>query len=95
MAYKDPELASLAARVAVNTHLSRLDTAGRAARTAPMREARWAKYLDQVDPDGVMTDSERIQAAQHAMAADMARLSLLAVQARKKKAAQPVGVGST
>lgn len=86
MAHKDPELASIAASIAVNTHISRLDSAERAARTAPMREARWQKYLNEVDPTGRMSDEDREVAARHALAADMARLSLLAAKARKKKA---------
>ncbi len=85
MAHNDPELDSIAASIAANAAIARLDTAGRAARTAPARDARWQKYLDQVDPDRLMSEADRERAAQHALTADMRRLSLLAAKARKKK----------
>jgi hypothetical protein len=90
MAHADPEQARLAASIAANAAISRLDEDGRKARTAPARDARWQKYLDQVDPDGLWSDADRERAARHALAADMARLSLLGVKARRKKA-EPVG----
>ncbi len=93
MAYKDPELASLAASLAANTAIARLDGAGRHARTAAARDARWRKYLDLVDPDRQMSDTDREQAARHALAADMARLSLIAVKARKERA-ELLGAGA-
>lgn len=93
MAHKDPELASLAASIAANTHISRLDAAGRQARTAPARDARWVKYLDQVDPERAMTDEDRERAARHALTADMQRLAMLAVKARKGLL-EPAGVGT-
>lgn len=85
MAHNDPELDSIAASLAANAAIARLDSAGRAARTAPARDARWQKYLDQVDPGQIMTDADRERAARHALTADMQRLSLLAAKARKKK----------
>ncbi len=93
MASADPEIASIAASIAANEAIARLDDAGRKARTAPATAGRLQRYLNDVDPDGTMSDIERITAAKAAMAADMARLSLLGVKARKKKA-EPVGVGA-
>ncbi len=85
MAHNDPELDHIAASLAANAAIARLDSAGRAARTAPARDARWQKYLDQVDPGRLMSDADRERAARHALTADMQRLSLLAAKARKKK----------
>ncbi len=87
MASPDPDIASLAASIAVNAHLKRLDDAGRRARTAPATAGRLKKYLDQVDPTGAMSETERLAAAKFAMREDMARLSLIAVKAKKELAA--------
>lgn len=86
VASADPDIRSLAASIAVNADLSRLDADGRFARTAPARQARWQKYLDRVDPDRTMTPADRERAARHALREDMARLSLVAVKARKELA---------
>ncbi len=87
MASPDPDIASLAASIAVNAHLKRLDAAGRKARTAAATAGRLKKYLDQVDPDGTMSETERLAAAKSAMREDMARLSLIAIKAKKELAA--------
>ncbi len=86
MASTDPEIRRLSAEIAVNTQLKQLDGAGLIARTAPARRARWAKYLHQVDPTGAMSPEDRERAAKYALREDMARLSLLAVQARRELA---------
>lgn len=86
MASTDPEIRRLAAEIAVNTQLKQLDGDGLIARTAPARRARWAKYLERVDPTGTMSPEDRERAAKYALREDMARLSLLAVQARRELA---------
>lgn len=86
MASADPDVASLAASIAVNAHLKRLDAAGRKARTRAAREGLLKKYFDIVDPDRVMSDAERLAAAKNARAEEMARISLLGVKARKELA---------
>ncbi len=87
MASPDPEIASIAASIAVNAHLKRLDAAGRRARTAPATAGRLRKYIDQVDPGRTMSEEDRLAAARSAMREDMARLSLIAVKAKKELAA--------
>jgi hypothetical protein len=59
----------------------------------PARAAAWVKYLDQVDPERAMTDEDRERAARHALTADMQRLAMLAVKARKGLL-EPAGVGT-
>ncbi len=86
MASPDPEIARLAATTAANEAIARLDTNGRRARTAPATAGRLQRYLDDVDPGRDMSEEDRIAAAKAAMAADMARLSILGVKARKKRA---------
>ncbi len=87
MASADPAIASAAASIAAHTAISRLDAEGRRARVAPAHEGRLRAYLDAVDPDRLMGEEDRITAAKAAMAADMARLSILGVEARKKRKA--------
>ncbi len=88
MPSKDPEILRLNATIAAREAVSRLDTEGRRRRVEPANEGRHLKYLDAVDPDRTMSEEDRIEAAKSALAADMARLSLMAVQAKKRKAAE-------
>lgn len=87
MASADPEIRTLVAEEAANAAISRLDADGRRARTASASKANWQRYLDAVDPDGTMSPEDRERAAEHARRADMARLSRIAVQARREHAA--------
>ena len=68
------------------SHVSWAQTADRTKRTAPARAAFQQKFLDEVDPDGVMTPAQREQAAESARKAFYARLALLSAAARRKKA---------
>lgn len=88
MASADPDIARVAATIAAHTAVSRLDADGRRARMAAAHEGRLKTYFDEVDPDRTMPEEDRIAAAKSALAADMARLSLLGVKARKRKAAE-------
>jgi hypothetical protein len=85
MASADPAIAREAARTAANTAVARLDSEGRKQRMAAAHEARLQMYMDAVDPGREWSEEDRIAAAKSEMAADMARLSILGVQARKKK----------
>jgi hypothetical protein len=75
-------------RAAAASHASWARTVDRAARTAPARAARWAKYLEQArelqGPDA--TDEQVERAADHLYRADLARMRLRAAQARSAKA---------
>lgn len=62
-------------------------TIDRKGATAAARDARWRKYLDQVDPDHTMPEVERIRRAQALRTADMTRLALRSAQARRAAAA--------
>lgn len=54
--------------------------------TAPARAAFEQRFLDEVDPERVLSESERNKRAHHAQQAYMTRLSLKAVQAKRRKA---------
>lgn len=55
-----------------------------ATNTEAARAAMWQKYLDQVDPNGVLSPQERERRAVHARKADMARLALKSAQVRRR-----------
>lgn len=80
-----PEERSMRARVAV--HTSWAHTPDRTARTAPARDAAFARFERQVDPDGVLPAEERRQRAEHLRKAEMQRLALKSAQARRKRRA--------
>lgn len=67
------------------------NTTDRSARTQPARDALFAKFAAEVDPDGVLDPGERQRRAQHAFKSHMARLSLAASKAKRTKAAARKG----
>jgi hypothetical protein len=75
---------SLIARLAA--HESWANTADPSARTAPARRAMLDRFERQVDPDGVLSPTERGRRAGHARKAYFARLALRSAQARRKTA---------
>jgi hypothetical protein len=58
----------------------------RLAQTAAARAAVFAKYLRQVDPDGVLPEGERDALARQARRADLRRMALKASRARTARA---------
>jgi hypothetical protein len=74
-------------RAAAGGHASWARTRDRSARTAPAREARWAKYLERArelqGPDATPEAVER--AAESLRQADMKRMSIAASRARAAK----------
>ncbi|MEX2621152.1 MAG: hypothetical protein WD250_13145 [Egibacteraceae bacterium] len=64
-------------------HASWAKTSDPAARTAPAREAMRTRFLDEVDPDRVLPEAERVRRAGHARQAYMAGLALKAAKARR------------
>ncbi len=88
----DPSVARTRASIAASESWAR--TADRAARTAPARAARIAKYLERArelqGPDA--TDEQVEQAAEHLYRADMARMSLKAAKLRKAANARGAAV---
>ena len=59
--------------------------------TAPARTARWQRYLDEVDPDGQLSDEERQRRATLARRRDMVRL---AYQSSRARQARRTGTGA-
>lgn len=80
-----PEERSIRARIAV--HTSWANTEDRTARTQAGRDAAFARFERQVDPDGVLPEAERRVRAEHARTAHMQRLALKSAQARRKRRA--------
>ncbi|HWB35963.1 MAG TPA: hypothetical protein VHA75_08060 [Rugosimonospora sp.] len=95
MAKPGTDAATAHAKVGALAAVSRLDAEGRRARTAPAQAARWRKYEDQVDPDGVLDPAERRTRARYAMRADLARASLKAALARREAAKLAEALGGT
>jgi hypothetical protein len=80
-----PSERSLRAQVAVETSWANTDD--RAARTKPGRDAAFARFEAEVDPDGALDPAERRQRAEHLRRAHMKRLALKSAQARRLKRA--------
>lgn len=74
---------ALIARVAA--HASWAMTPDRAARTAPAREAMKRKFEDQVDPDRILSESERAKRVENARQAHYLSLALKSAKARQEK----------
>lgn len=91
MSRQSPDLTaaerSLRASLAVNT--SWANTTDRAARTQPARDAQFAKWLREVDPDGVLPEAERIRRARYLQIAHMKRMQLAAAKKRREAKDKP------
>jgi glycerol kinase len=74
----------IAAQIAASTKWARTTSDERREATAPARRGLFAKFEREADPQGRMTDADRIKAAEHLMRAHMLRLSL----ARRRKQAR-------
>jgi hypothetical protein len=81
---RSPSDRSLAASIAAHESWAR--TEDPTARTAPARAAFLDRFERQVDPDGVLSASERARRAAHARKAYFTRLALKSAQARRKNA---------
>jgi hypothetical protein len=53
--------------------------------TQAARDGRWQRYLDQVDPDGVLPEAERARRAELAQQAAMLRMALAAARVRRRR----------
>jgi hypothetical protein len=78
------------ARIAANTRWSRLSASERLQATAPGRRAMFEHFLRQVDPDGLLSEAERIKLAENARKAQLAkaRLKSLRGSRARREAAQ-------
>lgn len=86
-----PISSNMASRAA---HISWARTPNRSARTAPAREALIKKFQDQADPDGVMSEADRIVAGEHLRVAWYRGLSERARRAKLAKASEKAGAQS-
>jgi hypothetical protein len=89
-AAKPPEAKSgrgLSARIAA--HESWAATADRSARTANARSRFDQRFLDQVDPERVLSERERAIRAEHARKAYFLEMARKSAESRRKKAATP------
>lgn len=78
-----PEQRSQRARIAVLE--SWANTSDPSARTKPGRDAAFARFERQVDPDGVLPEPERKRRADAARRAHMQRLAFRSSRARRQK----------
>jgi hypothetical protein len=77
-----PAERSQRARIAAHTRWAREPDRLRA--TQPGRDAAFAKLLDEVDPDRVLSEPERLKLARNAQQAQLARIRLAALKARRR-----------
>lgn len=80
---------TLQARAAA--HASWAATTDRTQRTSKARRAADVRFEHQVDPDGVLSPSERSLRAEHARKAYFAALAVKSAQARRQRAGRPPG----
>jgi hypothetical protein len=73
-------------RAQVAVHTSWQNTPDPSARTAPARAAFDQRFEDQVDPDRVLPEAERLRRAASAKKAFFSRLALKSAQARRRRA---------
>jgi hypothetical protein len=77
---------SLAARVGAHALHAQHDSREL---TANARAKFLARFIDEVDPDRVLPEPERLKRAEHALRAHMTRLALRSAKARRAKAGAP------
>ena len=76
-----PAERSMQRRLAVHSCWAK--TENRTGRTEPARKAAFARFEDQVDPDGVLAPEERAKRANNALQAHMLRMALAAAKAKR------------
>jgi hypothetical protein len=69
----------------IAAHASWAQTVDRSARTAPARAAAQARFEALVDPEGVMSPAQRVQAAESARKRFYAEMQKRSAQARRLK----------
>ena len=62
--------------------------------TQPARAAAFQRFIDQVDPERILPETERLRRAEHARRAHMTRIALKSVRARAGRRAQPTAAPS-
>ncbi|MGI5834970.1 MAG: hypothetical protein ACOX87_00580 [Chloroflexota bacterium] len=79
----DPRIAAIRGRIGAYTQHAMYDPKET---TRKAREGFNAKFLREVDPDGVLPEEERVRRAEMARRAHFSRLALASVKARSKSA---------
>jgi hypothetical protein len=74
----------LRARIAAAERWAR--TPDRVAATAPARHGLRARFEREVDPDGALSEAERLRRADQLLRAHMMRMSLIAAERRRRRA---------
>jgi hypothetical protein len=69
----------------IGAHASWANTEDPSARTAPGRAAFLARFEDEVDPDRVLPEAERLRRAESARKAYFARLALKSAKVRRQR----------
>ena len=80
-----PAEVSLRAKLAAHSRWAKEDPNHPDAAPARARAGFWQKFLDEVDPDRVLPEDERIRRAESARKAHMYRLSLMAARAKRAR----------
>lgn len=83
MSARTPADRALVARIAASTRWAH--ESDRTAATKPARDARFQRYLDQIDPS--LPEAERVARAELLRRADMQRLALKSAQVRRSRGA--------
>ena len=81
MPSSDPAVRSQVARIGAHALHSRYDSREL---TANGRAKFFQRFVDQVDPDRVLDEAERLRRAEHALREHMHRLALASARARSK-----------
>ena len=71
------------AKIAANARWGR--EPDRLAATKPGRDAAFQKLLDEADPEGVLSEAERLKRARNLQLEQMARVRFLALKARSRQ----------
>ncbi len=85
-------MAPTSAQARMGVHKSWANTPDRAARTAPARAARQAKFEQQVDPEGRLDPAERAIRAEHARRAHYLAMSIRSAEVRRARKIAVAGV---
>lgn len=84
-----PAQRSHRASIAAHTRWSK--EPDRLAATAPGRRAAFEKLLEEVDPEGKLSEAERLKRAKNAQQAQLARIRLAASKGRRRGAGGDAG----
>lgn len=71
-------------RIGIHTRLSRTTRADRERQAESGQAGLLARFMREVDPEGRMSEADRVEAAQHARRAHMTRLAKASAAARRK-----------